>query len=210
MPNQNLTEFYFIIDRSGSMSGEKAREVISGFNNFMEDQQKEAGEAVVTVVIFDSNEPFKVIANRRGLDFRLNSNNYSPRGMTPLYQACIQGIDKLGNLLVATPEEQRPGKIVFVIMTDGLENTSGVGYTKTALAAKIQHQESKYGWNFLFLGQDIDAKVEGAKAGFSPATTAQTSSFEKALKVTSDNVRSYRSSGNAERLIYSDADKAVM
>lgn len=208
MPNQNLTEFFFIIDRSGSMGGEKECEVINGFNEFMVDQSKESGDAVVTVVLFDGHEPFKVIWDRRPLTFCLNNHNYIPRGMTPLYQACIQGIDKLGQQLNQTPEKKRPGKVVFVIMTDGLNNASGPGYTKEALAERIREQESKYNWNFLFLGQDIDADAEGAKAGFS--NTATTGSFERALKTTSTNVSAYRSTGNAERLVYSDEDKRRM
>lgn len=210
MPNSNLTEFYFIIDRSGSMGGHKAAEVITGFNGFMEDQSKEPGEAVVTVVLFDGQEPFKVIANRSSLQFRLSQSNYIPRGMTPLYQACCQGIDKLGADLARTPETQRPGKVVFVIMTDGIENASGRSYTKELLAEKIRHQETKYGWNFIFLGQDIDAEAEGAKAGVNVGTTSSVGSFEKGLNVTSAKVRSYRSTGNAERLIYSDSDKRAM
>ncbi len=210
MPNQNLTELFFIIDRSGSMGGEKARQVISGFNSFVEEQQNSPGEAVLSVVIFDDQDPFEILVDRGALNFRLTNSNYRPRSMTPLYQACIQGIETLGRRLSEMPEEQRPGKVVFVIMTDGMENKSGRGYTKERLSGLIRQQSEQYAWNFIFLGQDIDALAEGGKAGFKAGTTAQTNSFEKALVRTSEKVKSYRATGNAERLLYSDADRQAI
>ena len=210
MPNQDLTDFFFVLDRSGSMSGRKAQELRAGVNGFLEEQAAEVGEARVTVVIFDGRAPFEIIADRASLDFRLTERNYQPRGSTPLYQACIQGVDHLGAALASEPENQRPGKVVFIIGTDGYENASGHGYTKERLAEMIRHQEATYGWNFIFLGQDIDASAEGAKAGFKGGTTAKTGSFERALKATSSKVRSYRATGNAERLIYTDEERSAI
>jgi len=208
--NPNLTEFYFVIDATGSMRG-KYEEVISGFNSFIAEQEIEEGDAVLTVVTFERGRGCQTIAKRVPLDeFRLNRNNYRLGGMTPLYEACIRGIEDLGTTLSNELESRRPGKIVFVIMTDGLENASGRGYTKDRLQKLITQQSTLYGWNFLFLGQDIDAEAEGAAVGVKVGTTATVGSFERGLGTTSAKVKSYRATGNAERLIYTDEEKRLM
>lgn len=208
--NQNLTEFYFVIDATGSMRL-KYDEVISGFNNFIADQAKQPGEAVLTVMVFESGRGCQVLAKRVPLDsFQLTRSNYRLGSMTPLYEACSKGIELLGGELACQRESDRPGKVVFVIMTDGLENASRHEFTKERLNREIRHQTEKYGWNFIFLGQDIDAEVEGAKAGVNKGTTASVGSFERGLGVTSEKVKNYRATGNAERLIYTDADKGAM
>lgn len=208
--NQNLTEFYFVIDATGSMRG-KYEEVISGFNSFIEDQANEPGDAVVTVMTFERTRGCVTIASRVPVsDFRLSRSNYRLGGMTPLYEACIRGIEDLGQRLASESEHVRPGKVVFVIMTDGLENASRTGYTKSRLNGLIKQQSEQYAWNFLFLGQDIDAEAEGAAVGVNVGTTATVGSFEKSLKATSGKVSSYRASGNAERLIYTDEEKRLM
>lgn len=199
-------EFYFVVDGSGSMSftssfPTKRDQVETGVNGFLDEQAGVDGDAVVSIMIFCSVQGFKMVADRVGLkDFRLNSRNYQTRGRTPLHEACIRGIESIEDPL---------GPVTFIIATDGLENNSAYGYTKERLQ-KLIREKTAEGWNFIFLGQDIDAEAEAAKAGVQKATTATVGSFERALQRTSKKVTEYRETGNAERLIYSDEDRAAM
>ncbi|MBR5879782.1 MAG: hypothetical protein IKY91_09505 [Akkermansia sp.] len=161
--NNNLTEIVFILDRSGSMD-HIAADTIGGYNTFIEKQKQEPGEAKLTTVLFDSI--YEVIHD--GVDIQkvepLTSTQYWARGMTALMDAVGRTINSVGERLAATPEEERPGKVIFVITTDGLENASRE-FTRAQVKQMIEHQTSKYDWQFMFLGANIDAAAEAVSMG---------------------------------------------
>ena len=160
---KNLTELVFILDRSGSMAGLEA-DTIGGFNAMLEKQRSEPGEAVISTVLFDNET--EVIHDRIPLDRvpRLTEKEYYVRGCTALLDAVGGAIHHIGNVHKYAREEDRPEKTLFVITTDGLENASR-RYTYDKVKSMIERQREKYGWEFLFLGANIDAAREAARFG---------------------------------------------
>ena len=160
---KNLTELVFILDRSGSMAGLEA-DTIGGFNAMTQKQRKEPGEALVSTVLFDNET--EVIHDRIPLDRvpRLTEKEYYVRGCTALLDAVGGAIHHIGNVHKYAREEDRPEKTLFVITTDGMENASR-RYTYDKVKAMIERQRETYGWEFLFLGANIDAAREAARFG---------------------------------------------
>ena len=160
---KNLTEIVFILDRSGSMAGLED-DTIGGFNAMLDKQKKESGEAYVSTVLFDNVS--EVIHDR--VDIQkiqpLTRKEYYVRGCTALLDAVGGAIHHIGNVHKYAREEDRPEKTLFVITTDGMENASRQ-YTYDRLKAMIQRQKEKYGWEFLFLGANMDAAREAARFG---------------------------------------------
>lgn len=160
---KNLTELVFILDRSGSMAGLEA-DTIGGFNAMLEKQKQEPGEAVVSTVLFDNET--QVIHDRVSLEKvpALTQKEYYVRGCTALLDAVGGAIHHIGNVHKYAQEEDRPEKTLFVITTDGMENASR-RYTYDKVKTMIQRQQEQYGWEFLFLGANIDAAREAARFG---------------------------------------------
>ena len=160
---KNLTELVFILDRSGSMAGLEA-DTIGGFNAMIEKQKGEPGEALVSTVLFDNVS--EVIHDR--VDIQkiepMTDRDYYVRGCTALLDAVGKAIHHIGNVHKYAREEDRPEKTLFVITTDGMENASRE-YTYPRLKAMIQRQKEQYGWEFIFLGANIDAAKEAARFG---------------------------------------------
>ena len=159
---KNLTEIVFILDRSGSMHGLEA-DTIGGFNSMIEKQKKETGEAMVSTILFDNAA--EVIHDRVSLkDIReLTSRDYCVKGCTALLDAVGGAIHHIGNIHKYARPEDVPEHTLFIITTDGMENASR-RYSSMEVKKMITRQKEKYGWEFLFLGANIDA-VETA-AGF--------------------------------------------
>jgi len=159
--NQNLTEIVFILDRSGSMSGLE-NDTIGGFNGFVK-KQAEAGQTCLTTVLFD--DKYEILHNSvNAAEVVLSENEYFTRGSTALLDAVGKTINDVGIRLNATPEAGRPGKVIFVITTDGLENASRE-YSYNDVKKMITHQHEKYNWDFVFMGANIDVAEEGDKLG---------------------------------------------
>ena len=160
---KNLTELVFILDRSGSMAGLED-DTIGGFNAMIEKQKAEPGEALVSTVLFDNER--EVIHDR--VDIRrispMTRKEYYVRGCTALLDAVGYAIHHIGNVHKYAREEDRPAKTLFVITTDGMENASHT-YSYERLKTMIQRQKEKYGWEFIFLGANIDAAREAARFG---------------------------------------------
>ena len=160
---KNLTEIVFILDRSGSMAGLEG-DTIGGINAMIEKQRKESGEALVSTVLFDNES--EVIHDR--VDIQkvqpMSRKEYYVRGCTALLDAVGGAIHHIGNVHKYAREEDRPEKTIFVITTDGMENASHK-YSYEKLKAMIERQKGKYGWEFLFLGANIDAAGEAARFG---------------------------------------------
>ena len=161
--NKNLTELVFILDRSGSMAGLEA-DTIGGFNSMIQRQKQMEGEALVSTVLF-SNES-RVIHDR--VDLRriepMTCREYFVGGSTALVDAIGDAIHHIGNVHKYIREEDRPEHTVFVITTDGMENASH-RYASDQVKAMVQRQKEKYGWEFLFLGANMDAVETAAHFG---------------------------------------------
>ena len=160
-----MTELVFILDRSGSMSGLES-DTIGGFNSMIEKQKKEAGEAVVSTVLFDNESV--VIHDRLLLHRvpRMTEEEYFTRGCTALLDAVGGAIHHIGNVHKYARKEDVPEKTLFIITTDGYENASK-HYTYEKVRKMIERQKEKYGWEFLFLGANIDAAAEAKRFGIS-------------------------------------------
>ena len=153
--NRNLTEIVFILDRSGSMAGLES-DTIGGINAMVEKQKNQEGEAVLSAVLFSNYST--VIYDRT--DIRkvepLTESQYFVGGCTALLDAIGGAMHHIGNVHKYAREEDRPGKTVFVITTDGLENASRY-YSYSEVQRMVKHEQEKYGWEFLFLGANMDA-----------------------------------------------------
>lgn len=160
MMRKGLTEMVFILDRSGSMQGLE-KDTIGGFNGMIEKQKSVEGEAVVSTVLFDHESVvLHDRVNLRGIR-PMSEADYTVRGCTALLDALGGAIHHIGNVHKYARNEDVPEKTVFVIITDGMENASR-RYTSDRVKQMIERQKSKYGWEFLFLGANIDA-VETAR-----------------------------------------------
>lgn len=162
---KNLTEVVFILDRSGSMQGLEA-DTIGGFNSMIEKQRQEDGEALISTVLF--NNSCEVLHDR--VDVRsivpLTEKDYSVRGCTALLDAIGGAIHHIGNVHKYARKEDVPEHTLFVITTDGMENASR-RYSSEEVRKMIKRQKKKYGWEFLFLGANIDAVETACEFGIS-------------------------------------------
>ena len=163
---KNLTEMVFILDKSGSMDY-LTEDTIGGFNSMIEKQKQEDGEAYVTTVLFSSNHTtLHDHVNVNDIQ-PITKKDYCAMGMTALLDAVGDTINSIGERLSETPEEERPEKVIFVITTDGKENSS-YRFTRSQVKEMIEHQQEKYSWVFMFLGANMDAVEEGSSLGIKP------------------------------------------
>ena len=160
---KNLTEMVFILDKSGSMAGLE-KDTIGGFNGMIRRQKETSGEALVSTVLFSSES--KVIHDR--VDIQqvqpMTERQYCVGGCTALIDAIGGAIHHIGNVHKYAREEDVPEHTVFVITTDGMENASH-RYSAKEVKDMVQRQKEKYGWEFLFLGANIDAVETAATFG---------------------------------------------
>lgn len=163
---KGLTELVFILDRSGSMSGLEA-DTIGGFNSMLAKQRNGEGEAIVSTVLFD--DEMEVLHDR--MDVKkiepMNEKQYYVRGCTALLDAVGEAIHHIGNVHKYAREEDRPEKTLFIITTDGMENSSR-RYSFDMVKGMVKRQKERYGWEFLFLGANIDAIEVAGRFGINP------------------------------------------
>lgn len=157
----NITELVFILDRSGSMAGLES-DTTGGFNSLIKKQKKESGTCLVSTVLFDHET--LVLHDRILLEDvpEMTEKDYEVRGCTALIDAIGSAIHHIGNIHKYARSEDVPENTLFVIMTDGMENASHI-YSSEKVKKMIERQKEKYGWEFLFIGANIDA-VETAKS----------------------------------------------
>ena len=160
---KELTEIVFILDKSGSMGGLEA-DTIGGYNSFLEKQKKVEGEAYVSTVLFSDSS--SVIHDRVPIEKvkPMTEKEYSVGGSTALLDAIGGAIHHIGNVHKYAREEDRPEHTIFVITTDGQENSSNE-YSYEKLKKMITRQQEKYGWEFIFLGANMDAIGEAGRLG---------------------------------------------
>ena len=166
---KNLTEIVYILDRSGSMSGLEA-DTIGGFNSMIK-KQKETGEsAYVSTILFDGVSEVLHDRVEIGKIEKITDKEYFVRGNTALLDAVGGAITHMGTIHKYAREEDRPAKTIFVITTDGMENAS-IKFGYSEVKRLIEKQKKKYGWEFIFIGANIDACAEAQKFGINEGRT---------------------------------------
>ena len=191
---QGLTELVFILDKSGSMGGLE-KDTIGGYNSMLEKQKAVPGECLITTVLFDND--YELLHDR--IDIRavspITEKEYAVGGSTALLDAIGRTIHKIGNAQMNTADDYRAEKVMFVIITDGEENSSRE-YSAEKVKAQIQRQKEKYDWEFIFLGANIDAVETAGRFGIAPdrAQNYHADSEGTALnfRVMSDAVATFR------------------
>lgn len=167
----NLTELVFILDKSGSMAGLE-KDTIGGYNSMLKQQRKEDGQCFITTVLFDNR--YELLHDR--IDIRavkpITNKEYRVGGSTALLDAIGKTVQKIVNVQKNTSEEYRAEKVMFVIITDGEENSSRT-FTASEVKDMIKLQKEKYGWEFIFLGANIDAVETAGRFGISPDRAAE-------------------------------------
>jgi len=210
---KNMTDITVLLDRTGSMVTIKS-ETVSGLNEFIKTQKLGEGDAVMTLVQFDSQDPYEVkytavpIQNVK----EMTMDEFEPRAMTPLHDAMGRMIATVGSRLSNLSEDDRPDKIVMVILTDGYENASKE-YTGEKIKEMIAHQREKYNWEFVFIGAGVDAVTMGTALGIDPNLTinAASANVDVAYAMTSEKINTYRSKyGTAASLAYSDKERSAL
>lgn len=193
---KGLAEIVFILDESGSMQSAK-KDTIGGFNEFIESQKKIPGEVKFSFVKF--SDYYNIVNEGTPIENMnpLNESSYTPSFSTALLDAVGKSIDSVTKRLDETPEDEKPEKVLFVILTDGYENASRE-YTQTAINEMIKNQRTKEGWEFLFLGADIDAWSGGSSMGINMNINISKSDMKRSLKSASYYAANYRTDNVAE------------
>jgi uncharacterized protein YegL len=193
-----------IIDASDSMAT-LTQDTIGSFNQFLAEQKVVPGEAAFSLCTFNTHyslvHDFIALANVPDL----NAKTYRPTGGTALLDAMGTTIDSLGAKLATMPEEDRPSKVIVLVITDGEENSSHT-FTLEQIKAKVTHQQEAYNWSFVFMGANIDAISAGATMGFTTANSVQYDATsvgtENLYRSVSANMTSYRSSVGSSKSFF--------
>src|ERR1019366_641563 len=164
MPKENLTSINIILDRSGSMEA-TIKDARGSFNAFLKEQKALPGEAICSLAMFD--HAYDLVHDCVPLSEvkELDDKSYYARGNTALLDAIGRTINKVGTSLASMKEEERPSKVLFLIMTDGEENMSR-DFNHSKVMDMINHQRDVYKWNFVFIGANQDAIKAGESMGF--------------------------------------------
>jgi uncharacterized protein YegL len=202
---ENLTQIIFILDRSGSMQ-DLTTDTIGGFNSFVEKQKLEPGEALLTTILFD--DKYEILHDGENLKNikELTTKEYSARGTTALLDAMGKTINTVGEKLSKMEEKNRPSKVILVVTTDGMENSSKE-FSREKIKEMVEHQTNKYQWQFIFLGANMDAVAVGQMYGFTKSATYTANDVgTRSLYATLNTVTaSYRSDGTVNE----DWDKDI-
>jgi len=180
------TELVFILDRSGSMAGLES-DTIGGFNSVLEKQRKESGDAAVTTVLFDSE--YELLHDRFDIHNvkPITGEQYFVRGSTALLDAVGRTINKIANVQRNISENERAEKVMFVIITDGMENASRE-FSYPTIKRMIEFEKEKYGWDFIFLGANIDADEVAGRYGIHKSRAVNYHADAQGLKNSYDKI----------------------
>ena len=190
------THIAVVLDRSGSMSL-CADDTVGGFNAFVAEQKKAEGEATMTLTQFDTE--YEIVYDFKNIQ-DVPKLTFVPRGNTALLDAIGRTIQTVGHSLELKPEAERPEKVIFVIITDGKENSSRE-FKKDQINQLIKTQTDVYKWEFVYLGANQDAVQEGSALGvlLTNALTFDTRTTRQIYDALSENVRNLRASGSARK-----------
>lgn len=203
----NLTELVFILDRSGSMSGLES-DTIGGFNAMIQKQKKEDGEAYVSTILFDNVS--EVLHDRIKLKDipKMTGKDYTVRGCTALIDAIGGAIHHIGNIHKYARPEDVPAHTMFIITTDGMENAS-VRYSSDEVKKMIERQKEEYGWEFLFIGANIDAVETAAQFGIGRDRAVNYRADSQGTQVLYDTISAPISAMRANKNIDEDWGKKI-
>jgi uncharacterized protein YegL len=208
---KGLTELVFVLDKSGSMSGLEA-DTIGGYNSMLAKQKAVDGECYITTALFDNN--YELLHDR--IDIKavrpITDKEYQVGGSTALLDAIGRTISKIGNAQKHTAKDYRAEKVMFVIITDGEENSSRE-YTTDKIKTLIERQKTEYGWEFIFLGANIDAVQTAGRYGIAPDRAvdylADSEGTELNFKVMASAVATFRESGTVDESCFEEIRKDV-
>lgn len=203
----NTTELVFILDRSGSMSGLEG-DTIGGFNAMIQKQKKEDGEAYVSTILFDNVS--EVLHDRIKLKDvpKMTGRDYTVRGCTALIDAIGGAIKHIANIHKYARPEDVPAHTMFIITTDGMENAS-VRYSSNEVKKMIERQKEKYGWEFLFIGANIDAVETAAHFGINRNRAVNYNADSKGTQVLYETISAPISAMRADKAISDDWGKSI-
>ena len=207
--NDNLTDITVVLDRSGSMQVVRD-DTIGGFNTFLKEQQALPGEANLTLTQFD--DQYEVVYEAKPIKDapELNAETYVPRAWTALLDAIGRTMNATGKRLADMPEDERPGKVIFVILTDGEENSSKE-FTKSQVLEMIKKQTDDYSWEFVFLGANQDAIQAGMSLGIQAGNSLtfghNAQGVKCAFMAMSRGMSDYRSKGMSAQGYFNDDDR---
>jgi len=208
---KDYTHITVILDRSGSMESIRD-DTIGGFNAFLDQQKAESGLATLTLAQFDTQDPYEIIHKFKPLGEvpSLTRETFVPRASTPLLDAMGRGINDLESSLAEIQEEEKPARVVIVIITDGQENSSRE-FRKEQIDKMIKEKQEKTAWQFVFLSADLAAVDDAIAHGFSQGSTL---SFDKnsegtrlAYKSLSSTISSYRAD-LCDEVLFTEEDRA--
>lgn len=211
MTKENFTSINVIIDASGSMA-HLSHDTIGNFNTFLQEQKAFPGEAVFTLCTFNTDyhlvHDFVKIAGVPSLD----AKTYIPQGGTALLDAMGTTIDSVGKKLAAMPEDERPSKVIFLIITDGHENSSK-RFDPAQIKSMVEHQKDVYSWEFVFMGANIDAIATGTNLGISMQNTLNyvpsAAGTHDLYKSISSNTSTYRGSTSSRADFFNQTQQGV-
>lgn len=188
--NNNITELVFILDRSGSMSGLES-DTVGGFNTMIEKQKKQNAPCYVSTVLFNHTSEVLYDRVKLGEVQKMTEENFFVGGSTALMDAIGGAIHHIGNIHKYIRPEDVPAHTMFVIMTDGMENASR-NYSSDRVKQMIERQKKRYGWEFLFIGANIDAVETAARYG-----------------IDADRAVNYHADKEGTRVVYQSVANAV-
>ena len=208
---KGLTELVFILDKSGSMGGLEA-DTIGGYNSMLAKQQAVEGECRITTVLFNNNyELLHDCIDLKAVS-AITEKEYQVGGSTALLDAIGMTIHKIGNAQKHTADDYRAEKVIFVIVTDGEENSSRE-YSAEMIKAQIERQKTKFGWEFIFLGANIDSVQTAGRFGIAPDRAvdylADSEGTELNFKVMAQAVATFREAGTVDEACFEEIRKDV-
>lgn len=205
---KNKTDITIVLDRSGSMESVKS-DTIGGFNSFLKSQQENETEASLSLVQFDDQYETLYIDKDIRQAEKLSERSFEPRGMTALFDAIGRTINSVGERLAALSEE-RPDKVLMVIMTDGLENSSKE-FSAATVSKMINRQRNVYSWEFMFIGANQDAVLSAKEIGIAPAASityaANSVGTNLVFEQMAMKIDNYRRSGSSSDLEFNEEDR---
>lgn len=209
---ENFTSVNVIIDKSGSMAG-LTNDTIGGFNTFVADQKNVPGDVAFTLCLFSTSYQLVHDAVELASVPDLNNKIYRPSGSTALLDALGTTIDNVGSKLAAMPEEDRPSKVIFLIITDGEENSSRK-YNLDQIRSMVTHQRETYSWEFVFMGANIDAISAGTNLGIAATNSVNYTASSIGTKSLYNNVShslgNYRAASSQQVDFFNQPDTDVV